>query len=180
VTGLGQAVIRYLGFREVVLLLGSGDDAFHVQDLPDFLVVTISGGAGNDRFTLDRSQRVSIDGGEGSDSLAILGRAAHGWVISGINKGSVRQLKTTRSLDFEGIESLVSGRGRDIFTLNRGARLTGRVHGGGGIDELVIPRDARVRALGQSLRRIVTEGLVTEFASVERLKRSLGTKPLRA
>ncbi|MBI5136683.1 MAG: hypothetical protein HZA24_05010, partial [Nitrospirae bacterium] len=87
---------------------------------------TLSGGAGDDVFTLGTSGSLSgvVGGGLGGDTLNA-GNASHAWTVTGAGAGTVGGTG-----GFAGMERLVGGGGDDAFVFGAAGSLAGGIDGG--------------------------------------------------
>ncbi|MHB8056610.1 MAG: filamentous hemagglutinin N-terminal domain-containing protein [Desulfuromonadaceae bacterium] len=132
---------------------GSGADTFRLGTGVPVFSGSISGGGGidtvaatngvnlwqvtgNNAGTLNGSTIFSaitnLGGGADSDTLTGMNSAnTTGWSITGINAATLNSMNAT------GMDALVGGTGKDIFTLATGiSTFSGSITGGGGIDTL--------------------------------------------
>ncbi|MEM8645889.1 MAG: LEPR-XLL domain-containing protein, partial [Pseudomonadota bacterium] len=92
----------------------------------------VHGGGGDDSFTLhqlDGDFAVSLDGGEGDDTLAS-GDDDNLWMITGEDAGDLN------GAAFVDVENLTGGAGDDVFQFMSGGSISGVVDGGGGNNTL--------------------------------------------
>jgi hypothetical protein len=75
-----------------------------------------------------------------TDNLFGLNRVS-AWNVTGVDAGQYRDAGSGQALDFASVDFLTGGAASDTFTILAGARVTGRINGGGG------PSDV-LRALG--------------------------------
>ncbi|MBI3187351.1 MAG: filamentous hemagglutinin N-terminal domain-containing protein, partial [Gammaproteobacteria bacterium] len=104
----------------------------------------VSGGSGNDVFNIRAAGLAigDIQGGSGTDTLAVLLNDNHDWNITADNTGTLNRnnMGTLNEIaSFSSIENLTGGGGVDTFNL--GARATGTVSGGLGNDVFNIDAD---------------------------------------
>jgi len=98
-------------------------------------VENLTGGAGNDTFTIGASGSLSgtITGGAAGTDTLVQTDGTNAWGITGANAGTVTDVVG----GWTGIESLTGGSGADTFTFSAAATLSGVINGGAGTDTLV-------------------------------------------
>src|SRR5690606_19086569 len=125
--------------QRVEILDQNGGAVLAVGDLSSISSIAISGGAGNDVFTIDRDSfgdhtlpAIDIDGDGGSDKLVFESATDTDWRIGSANAGIVS------TVSFSSIENLAGAANNDdTFTVAYGASVDGVIDGGsGGFDSL--------------------------------------------
>jgi hypothetical protein len=95
--------------------------------------LSVTGGTGNDTFTLTGAPAISgvtVNGGGGANTLTGP-NTANTWSITGSNTGTL-----SGGYSFSNFQNLTGGTANDAFNFSNGASLSGTVSGGGGIDTL--------------------------------------------
>ncbi len=140
ISGAGGAVLDYWAYStDVVVDLAAG-------------TATGTGGVSN---------IIAVTGGSGVDTLA--GPDSDGaWTISGVGSGSVA------GVDFSGIENLTGGSGADTFAFSEGARISGIIDGGDGIDVLDYTSYTPLATAN------LTDGLATGTHGITGIENTLG------
>ena len=127
------------------------------------LSLTIDGGGGSDRFTVNAlGKPLTIHGGAGTDSL-IGPDDDTDWTISGLDTGSATGITL-----FDSVENLTGRSGVDEFTLATAGSITGQIDGGDGDDTLIGPDTLNVWTIsGENSGEIrnVDESVITGAAA---------------
>jgi hypothetical protein len=128
ITRTGAAVLTYGSQAKVNLIGGSGNDTYNINGTPAGLQLALKAGIGNDTFNANANaptSSVSVDGGLGNNKL--VGPNVPGtWNINGVNAGKLG------NVTFTAIQNLTGGSGLDVFVFSPGARVSGKIDGGGG------------------------------------------------
>ncbi len=145
----GLSKVSWSGMAPEILIGGSGNDTFALENGAS-QSITVNGGGGNN--TLDYSnygsaitlnlQQSTATGLEGFTAIqSLVGSALADnligfnedtvFTITGVNAGMVND-----SFSFTGIENLTGGKGQDRFSLVGNGSLTGSINGGGGSNTL--------------------------------------------
>lgn len=126
----------------------------------------LQGGAADDNFSVQAGSQYSgaLDGGEGNDQLAVES-GDHQWLVQSDNAGTLDQ-----NTQFNNIENLVGGSGRDRFEITAGANISGSVDGGGSaFDELQHYGDSNTWMLNSTNGRAGVSVDATNYVGIERL-----------
>src|SRR5262249_36858132 len=108
------------------------------------LSLVISGGQGDDRFTVAGipsaglpSGGVGVSGGGGRNTLQGP-NGPNGWVIGGADHGTLTPapVRPDRYISFNSIQNLVGGTAAETFTFQDAGSISGTLDGGGGADTL--------------------------------------------
>ena len=129
----------------------------------------LNGIDGDDRFTFQDNFNfdITIDGGNGNDSL-VNNAASNGFfVIDAVNGGTFNS-----SVDFSRIESLTGSNSNDSFTFNAGGSI-GAISGGGGNDEIIGPNQNVDWIISGSGAGNTT--FINSFAGIEKITGQAGS-----
>ena len=115
---------------------GSGATRYEINGIPAATI--INAGSGNDTFDVGLYAELfslsipalTLHGGDGTNSLDGPD-GVNTWTIRGSDAGTLNG-----TLDFSAVASLTGGDASDDFIFANGARITGEIHGRGGINQL--------------------------------------------
>ncbi len=144
-------------------------DAGNVTDVFAFTDIdNLTGGSGDDTFNIASGATLSgnLNGGAGSDTVVADDR----WpecvgASTGTNSGTVTDLTTGT---FTNIENLTGGSGVDTFTFATAGTLSGAIHAGAGLDEIIGDEDGNAFIVNAANAGVLT-GKLSGFTSVENL-----------
>src|SRR5690606_5949730 len=91
------------------------------------------------------------------------------WTINAENSGQIQQSGASTVTLFENISNLIGGENSDSFEIVTGGTITGRIDGGGGLDELTVTDESLLSvSWNLSAEKSIT-GIVSSFSGVESL-----------
>jgi len=114
-------------------------DVEHITSFSNIQI--LEGGAATDIFVFDGAWNLTSLDGIGGSNNKIIGPNAinNGWIVNGLNTGTVEPSGVASPIDFSNIQYLTGGDGaaKDSFYINAGGRLNGQIDGKGGNENLL-------------------------------------------
>ncbi len=163
--------------QRVQILDQNGGAVLGIADLSSISSIAITGGSGNDKFTIDAASfgdhalpQISIDGAGGADTVVFDSTDAASWTVDAANAGNVTA--GNGFVSFASTENLTGAAGNnDTFTIAHGATISGSIDGGtGGYDVLLFTgryQAASYAATGAGSGIVGADGARVSFAGLE-------------
>ena len=175
-----QVNAQTVSVQRVQVVDQSNNAVLAFGDISDISAISIVGGDGNDKLTIDAQSfgghtapAISFDGGAGQNNVVFDNSGATTWSLTGKDAGTVAGNGVTTT--FQNAGNLTGAAdNKDTLTVEQGGTLSGVYDGGeGGNDSLVFdtgPHQTVAYTVGPQTSTLTLDGNAFSFANVEQTK----------
>ncbi len=180
-----QTNAQAVSVQRVQVVDQSNNAVLAFGDINEISAISIVGGAGNDKLTIDAQSfgghtapAISFDGGAGQNNVVFDNSGATTWSLTGKDAGTVAGNGVTTT--FQNVGNLTgAANNNDTLTVQKGGTLSGTFDGGaGGFDSLVFDNGPHTSVTytptGSDSGAIVQDGQTFNFKGLEPI--SLGAE----